>query len=95
VVGSPVALAVRAATTRRSAVWPSGTKSLVPERTKPPSLPGLAPSSTPAASQRALSSVRASVARASPPVIFGSQVSFWAAEPASRTARPPRSTVEK
>ena len=49
---------------------------------------------TPAASQRALGSVHASVALASPPAIRLSHVSFCAAEPASRIARPP-SSVER
>ena len=74
---------------------PSGTKSFVPERTKPPAFPGLAATSTPAASQRALSSRSASVARALPEAMRGSQAFFWASEPAWRTASPPRSTVEK
>ena len=74
---------------------PSGTKSFVPERTKPPVFPGLAATSTPAASQRALSSRRASVARASPAAIRGSHACLLGVEPAWRTASPPRSTVEK
>ena len=85
---------VRATTTSTSARWASGTNSLVPESTNPPSA-ARAVVVTPAASQRALGSVHASVAFASPVAILVSHSSFCAAEPASRMASPPRIVVEK
>src|SRR5256886_14433684 len=60
--------AVRATTTRTSAVCASSTKSFVPVRTTPP-LVSRAVAVTPAASQRALGSVHASAAFASPVAI--------------------------
>src|SRR2546430_1413173 len=85
--------AVRATTTRTSAVCASSTKSFVPVRTTPP-LPSRAVAVTPAASQRAFGSVHASAAFASPAAIPGSHSFFFPTEPASRIARPPRRTVE-
>ena len=85
---------VRATTTIASARCASGTKSFVPLSTKPP-FSSFAVQVTPAASQRALGSVQASVALAWPAAMLVSHSFFCAAEPASRIARPPSSTVEK
>ena len=85
---------VRAATTMASAVWASGTKSLVPLSVNRPDFSAAA-SVTPSGPSVALGSIQARVTRLCPEAILGSHSFFWASLPASRTASPPSKRVEK
>ena len=92
---SETPLSVRAATTIRSATWPSSTNILCPLRTHPPSPLCSAWHSIPPKSHRPLSSVMARVPMVSPEASPGRRYFLASSSPEVKTALAARATVEK
>ncbi len=85
---------VRAATSTRSAVWPSSTNDLVPEIFQP-SPSAVAVASMPDSSHRPFGSVKASVAIVSPDAMPGSSAFLAASSPECSSVLAASTTVEK